>query len=64
MINSNLKKLQCTGRSVSMITSKISDASDDKFRQMCKIQSTKVPIVLQRKELVNIVQTCLFYLIY
>lgn len=61
MINSNLKKLQCTGRSVSMITSKISDASDDKFRQMYKIQSTKVPIVFAVKELVNIVQTCLFY---
>lgn len=61
MINSNLKKLQCTGRSVSMITSKISDASDDKFRQMYKIQSTKVPIVFAAKELVNIVQTCLFY---
>ena len=61
MVNSNLKKLQCTGRSVSMITSKISDASEDKFRQMYKIYNTKVPILFAAKELVNIVQTCLFY---
>lgn len=61
MVNSNLKKLQCTGRSISMTTSKISDASEDKFRQMYKIYNTKVPILFAAKELVNIVQTCLFY---
>ncbi|RCK65763.1 Protein STB2 [Candida viswanathii] len=61
MVNSNLKKLQCTGRSISMTSNKISDASEDKFRQMYKIYNTKVPILFAAKELVNIVQTCLFY---
>ncbi|KAL6452963.1 STB2 Protein STB2 [Candida maltosa Xu316] len=60
-INSNLKKLNCTGRSLSMITNKISDASEDKFRQMYKIYNPKVPVTFAVKELVNIIQTCLFY---
>ncbi|KAI5966585.1 uncharacterized protein KGF55_000895 [Candida pseudojiufengensis] len=61
VINSDLKKLQCTGRSVSLTTDKISDASDDKFRQMYKIYNVKVPIKFAVRELVNIIQTCLFY---
>ncbi|KAI5953503.1 hypothetical protein KGF54_002875 [Candida jiufengensis] len=61
IINSDLKKLQCTGRSVSLTTDKISDASDDKFRQMYKIYNVKVPIKFAVRELVNVIQTCLFY---
>ncbi|KAI5970373.1 hypothetical protein CANMA_000536 [Candida margitis] len=61
IINSNLKRLQCTGRSVSLTTDKISDASEDKFRQMYKIYNVKEPVKFAVRELVNVVQTCLFY---
>lgn len=61
VINSNLKKLQCSGRSISLITSKISDANEDKFRQMYKIYNLNIPIKFAIKELINIIQTSLFY---
>ncbi|KAG5421473.1 hypothetical protein I9W82_000564 [Candida metapsilosis] len=61
IVNSNLKRLQCTGRSVSLTTSKISDACEDKFRQMYKIYNVKEPVNFAVRELVNVVQTCLFY---
>ncbi|CCG22151.1 Stb2 protein [Candida orthopsilosis Co 90-125] len=61
IINSNLKRLQCTGRSVSLTTDKISDACEDKFRQMYKIYNVKEPVKFAVRELVNVVQTCLFY---
>ncbi|CAH6722248.1 hypothetical protein CLIB1444_08S05182 [[Candida] jaroonii] len=61
IINSNLKKLQCSGRSISLITSKISDANEDKFRQMYKIYNLNIPIKFAIKELINLIQTSLFY---
>lgn len=61
IVNSNLKRLHCSGRSISLISSKISDANEDKFRQMYKIYNLNVPIKFAIKELINIIQTCLFY---
>lgn len=61
IINSNLKKLQCTGRSMSLVSSKISDANEDKFRQMYRIYNLKIPIKFAIKQLINLVQICLFY---
>jgi len=61
IINSDLKRLQCTGRSVSLTTDKISAACEDKFRQMYKIYNFKEPVKFAVRELVNVVQTCLFY---
>lgn len=61
MINSNLRKLSCGGRSMSLIADKVSDASEDKFRQMYKVYNEAVPIKFAIKELVNLIQTCLFY---
>lgn len=61
LINSNLRKLNCGGRSVSLIADKVSDASEDKFRQMYRIFNSAVPIKFAIKELVDLIQTCLFY---
>ncbi|CAK7895545.1 hypothetical protein CAAN1_12S04302 [[Candida] anglica] len=61
VINSNLKKLHCSGRSLSLITEKISVACEDKFRQMYKIYSMNIPVKFAIKELINLIQTCLFY---
>lgn len=61
LINSNLRKLNCGGRSVSLIADKVSDASEDKFRQMYRIFNSSVPIKFAIKELVDLIQTCLFY---
>ncbi|CAI5758687.1 unnamed protein product [Candida verbasci] len=61
IINSNLKRLQCTGRSMSLISDKLSDASEDKFRQMYRIYNTKIPVKFAIRELINIIQTSLFY---
>ncbi|KAK6198076.1 uncharacterized protein RJT21DRAFT_54304 [Scheffersomyces amazonensis] len=60
-INSNLKKLRCTGRSLSLMTSKISDANDDKFRHMYKIFNGNIPIKFAIREFINVIQICLFY---
>ena len=61
MVNSNLKKLNCGGRSLSLLAEKVSDASEDKFRQMYCILNESVPIQFAILELINIVQICLFY---
>ncbi|KAI3405603.2 hypothetical protein KGF56_001621 [Candida oxycetoniae] len=61
IINYDLKKLQCTGRSASLATDRISDANEAKFRQVYKIYNIKVPIKFAVRELVNLIQTCLFY---
>lgn len=61
VINSNLKKLNCSGRSLYLTTERISDANEDKFRQMYKILNPNVPIKFAIRELVNIIQTSLFY---
>ena len=61
IVNSNLKKLHCSGRSLSLITEKISVACEDKFRQMYKVYNVKVPVKFAIKEMVNLIQTCLFY---
>lgn len=61
MVNSNLKKLQCSGRSLSLFTNKVSGANEDKFRHVYKIYNANVPIKFAIKELVNLIQTCLFY---
>lgn len=60
-LNSNLKKLNCSGRSLSLINDKISDANEDKFRHMYKIYNSGVPIRFAVKEIVNIIQISLFY---
>ncbi|WEJ95673.1 hypothetical protein PSN45_003197 [Yamadazyma tenuis] len=61
VVNSNLKRLRCSGRSISLITPKISDANEDKFRRMYRIYNLNVPIKFAVRELINIIQTCLFY---
>lgn len=61
VLNSNLKKLNCGGRSLSLAAHKVSDASEDKFRQMYKLLNEAVPIKFAVRQLVNLVQTCLFY---
>lgn len=61
LVNSNLRKLNCGGRSLSLIADKVSDASEDKFRQMYRVYNSSVPIKFAVKELVNLIQTCLFY---
>lgn len=61
VVNSNLKKFQCCGRSISLISPNISDAHADKFRQMYKIHNTNVPIRFAIRELVNVIQIALFY---
>lgn len=61
VVNLNLKKLHCSGRSLSLITEKISVACEDKFRQMYKVYNVKVPVKFAIKEMVNLIQTCLFY---
>lgn len=60
-INSNLKRLQCSGRSLVMTTTKISDANEDKFRHMYKIDNVNIPIKFAIRELVNVIQISLFY---
>lgn len=61
IVNSNLKKLHCSGRSLSLFTDKISGANEDKFRHVYKIYNLNVPIKFAIKELVNLIQICLFY---
>lgn len=61
LLNYNLKKLQCSGRSLSLISDKISDASEDKFRQMYNIYTPHIPIRFAIQELINIIQMGLFY---
>ena len=60
-INLNLKKLNCSGRSISLISETTSDAIVDKFRQMYKIYNTNIPFRFAVRELVNVIQICLFY---
>lgn len=60
-INSNLKRLNCGGRSYSLLASKVPDACEDKFRQMYRVHNESVPIEFAVEELVNIIQKCLFY---
>lgn len=61
IVNSNLKKLNCGGRSLSLLAEKVSDASEDKFRQMYRIHNEAVPMKFAVLQLVNLIQTCLFY---
>lgn len=61
IINSNLRKLNCGGRSLSLVLEKVLDAAEDKFRQMYRVFNENAPIKFAVKELVNIIQTCLFY---
>lgn len=61
VLNSNLKKLNCGGRSLSLAAQKVSDASEDKFRQMYKLLDETVPIKFAIRQLVNLIQSCLFY---
>lgn len=59
IINSNLKRLQCSGRSNSLISDKVSDSNENKFRTIYKIYNS--PIKFAIMELVNLVQISLFY---
>lgn len=61
VINSNLKKLNCAGRTLSLLTERVSAASEDKFRQMYRVYNELVPIRFAVRELVNLIQTSLFY---
>ncbi|CUM63407.1 uncharacterized protein PRCAT00000982001 [Priceomyces carsonii] len=61
VINFNLKKLQCTGRSLSLISERIADVNEDKFRHQYRIFNPKIPLVFAVRELISIIQTCLFY---
>lgn len=61
VLNSNLKKLNCGGRSLSLAAQKVSSASEDKFRQMYKLLDENVPMKFAIRQLVNLIQTCLFY---
>lgn len=61
VLNSNLKKLNCGGRSLSLAAHKISDACEDKFRQMYKLTDDTIPAKFAIRQLVNLIQTCLFY---
>lgn len=61
IVNSNLKRMQCGGRSYALVSNKIPDACENKFRQLYRIYNTSVPIKFAVLELVNIIQTCLFY---
>lgn len=60
-MNSNLRKLNCGGRSLSLLAESVSDACEDKFRQIFRITNASVPIKFAVLELVNLVQVCLFY---
>ncbi|KAG7193308.1 uncharacterized protein KQ657_000720 [Scheffersomyces spartinae] len=59
IINSNLKRLQCSGRSNSLINDKVSDSNENKFRTIYRIYNS--PIKFAIMELVNLVQISLFY---
>lgn len=61
IINSNMKKLHCSGRSQSLVSSRISNACEDKFRHVYHVSDDNVPIRFAVKELVNIIQISLFY---
>lgn len=61
VVNSNLKRLHCSGRTSTLLSLKITDVSEDRFRQMYKIYDDKVPIRFAVRELVNIIQISLFY---
>lgn len=61
VININLKRLQCAGRSVELASSRFTDSTENKFRLMFCIHGLTIPFRFAVRELVNIVQTCLFY---
>lgn len=61
VINSNLKRLRCSGRSMLLITPKISDANVDKFRQIYRICNANIPCQFSVRELVNVIQISLWY---
>lgn len=61
MVNSNLRMFHCGGRSLSLLAEKVSDACESRFRQMYRVNNEAVPITFAILELVNLVQTCLFY---
>lgn len=61
MINSNLRMFHCGGRSLYLLAEKVSDACAGRFGQIFRIRNDKVPADFAILELVNLVQTCLFY---
>lgn len=61
MVNSNLRMFHCGGRSLSLLAEKVSDACESRFRQMYRVNNETVPVDFAILELVNLVQTCLFY---
>lgn len=61
MINSNLRMFYCGGRSLSLLAERVSDSCAGRFRQMYRMNSEAVPADFAILELVNLVQTCLFY---
>lgn len=61
MVNSNLRMFHCGGRSLSLLSESVSDACAGRFRQMYRVNNESVPVDFAILELVNLVQTCLFY---
>lgn len=61
VVNSNLKRMHCSGRSLFLLKNDVSSACEDKFRNVFRIYNTDMPIKVAIKEIVNLVQTCLFY---
>lgn len=61
VVNSNLKRMHCSGRSLFLLKDDVSSACEDKFRNVFRIYNTDMPIKIAIKEIVNLVQTCLFY---
>lgn len=61
MINSNLRMFHCGGRSLSLLSEKVSDSCASRFRQMYRINNEGVPVEFAILEIVNLVQICLFY---
>lgn len=59
-LNENLRRTGCSGRVVLSMTPTVSNASEDKFRQLFKIHEN-VPINFAVRELVTMVQICLYY---
>lgn len=61
VINSNLKRLRCSGRLMLLVALKLSDANVDKFRQIYRIGNPNIPVRFAVRELVNVIQISLWY---
>lgn len=60
-VNSNLRVFQCGGRFLSVLAEKVSESWAGRFRQIYRLTDEVVPVEFAILELVNLIQTCLFY---